>query len=53
MQLIEKNDLKSFDKYMEETGNTICGEQPIRLLMSTIKQSKLGAKTQFVRYAQS
>ncbi len=45
MGLIEKNDLKNFDKYLENTGNTICGEQPIRLLMSTIRQSKIGAKT--------
>lgn len=53
MELIEKNDLAGFHKYMQEKENTICGEQPIRLLMSTIKHSKLGAKTQFVQYAQS
>ena len=53
MNLIEKNDLKGFDGYIENTGNTICGEQPIRLLMSTINHSKYKAKTEFVRYAQS
>ena len=53
MNLIEKNDLKGFDGYIENTGNTICGEQPIRLLMSTINHSKYKAQTEFVRYAQS
>jgi AmmeMemoRadiSam system protein B len=53
MKLIEQNDIAGFDSYMKSTGNTICGEQPIRLLMNTIKQSKLGTKTEFVRYAQS
>lgn len=53
MEIIQKNDLGSFNDYIQSTGNTICGEQPIRLFMSTIKESKLGTKTQFVKYAQS
>lgn len=55
MELIEKNDTKSFDKYIEETGNTICGEFPIRILMHTIKNSKSykNLETKFVQYDQS
>jgi AmmeMemoRadiSam system protein B len=53
MKLIEQNDIAGFDVYLRKTGHTICGEQPIRILMNTILQSKLGAKTQFVNYAQS
>ena len=36
MKLIEKNDLKGFMKYIDETGNTICGEHPIKLQEKTI-----------------
>jgi predicted class III extradiol MEMO1 family dioxygenase len=55
MSLIEKNDTKGFDKYIEETGNTICGEFPIRILMHTIKNSKQykNINTKFVQYNQS
>lgn len=55
MSLIEKNDTKGFDKYIEETGNTICGEFPIRILMHTLKNSKNQKKleTKFVKYDQS
>jgi predicted class III extradiol MEMO1 family dioxygenase len=45
MKLIEKNDIGGFGKYLDQTENTICGEQPIRILMSTIKYSKLETKT--------
>ena len=53
MELIEKNDIGGFDSYIKSTQNTICGEHPIRVLMNTVRQSKLGASTQFVKYAQS
>lgn len=55
MTLIEKNDTKGFDKYIDQTGNTICGEFPIRILMHTINQSKNYKKltTKFVQYDQS
>lgn len=55
MNLIEKNDTKAFDKYIQDTGNTICGEFPIRILMHTIKNSKMEKKleTKFVKYDQS
>lgn len=53
MKLIEANDIMGFHEYMKETGNTICGEQPIRVLMNAINESKLKMRTQFVQYAQS
>lgn len=53
MNLIESNDTKGFDKYIDQTGNTICGECPIRILMHTIKCSKNKMETKFVQYDQS
>ena len=53
MKLIEKQDLKGFEKYLDVTENTICGRNPIRLLLSTINHSKLKVNTQFVQYDQS
>ena len=39
---------------MKKTNNTICGEQPIKILLSTINQiNKAIPVTQFVKYAQS
>ena len=55
MELIEKNSTKGFDKYIQQTENTICGEFPIRILMHTINNSKNNKNitTKFVRYDQS
>ena len=53
MKHIEKQDLKGFSKYLDETDNTICGRNPIRLLLSTINHSKQKLNTQFVKYDQS
>ena len=53
MKLIEKQDLKGFGKYLDDTENTICGRNPIRLLLSTIDHSKLKFNTEFVQYDQS
>ena len=36
MNLIESHDLKAFQKYLEHTENTICGERPIQLLLALI-----------------
>ena len=53
MNLIENQNPPGFSKYLEETHNTICGRNPIKLLLSTINHSKLKVKTQFVQYDQS
>lgn len=53
MELIEKHDLKGFFNYLEKTENTICGRNPIIVLLSTILHSKLKLATNFVQYDQS
>lgn len=53
MKFIENHDIKGFTKYLEETGNTICGENPIKVLISTVLHSKLKLNTKFVQYDQS
>jgi predicted class III extradiol MEMO1 family dioxygenase len=41
IHLIEKHDKEGFAKYLAETENTICGRNPIQLLMSILTHSKL------------
>lgn len=54
MDLIEKHALGDFQKYLKETGNTICGANPIQLLMATIEAgNKANYNTKFVKYDQS
>ena len=53
MGLIEKQDLSGFTEYLNNTGNTICGENPIKLLLSTISHSNFKYETKFVKYDQS
>ena len=53
MRLIESHDLSGFKQYLDTTGNTICGCNPIMVALSSINQSRLNFKTEFIRYAQS
>ena len=53
MELIEKHDLAGFKSYLDETENTICGRNPISLLLSIIAHSKHKLATKFVQYDQS
>ena len=58
MELIEKQNLKGFQDYLNEYKNTICGRNPICVLLATIEyceKNKAGAKfeTKFIKYAQS
>jgi len=54
MQYIEKNDYRGFTDYLDKTQNTICGREPIRLLLQTIKQSQISSPTiKFTCYDQS
>jgi len=39
MSKIESNSRSNFEAYLDETKNTICGRQPIRLLMAVIELS--------------
>lgn len=53
MSLIENHDLAGFKHYLDTTENTICGCNPIMVALSSINQSGLNLKTEFIRYAQS
>jgi MEMO1 family protein len=53
MDLIENHDVSGFKRYLERTRNTICGRNPIILLLSIISSSGLPIRTKFVKYSQS
>ncbi|MBN1864868.1 MAG: AmmeMemoRadiSam system protein B [Victivallales bacterium] len=46
-------DGKAFSEYLDKTGATICGANPIRLLLRTIEQTKSNVKTQLIAYTNS
>jgi predicted class III extradiol MEMO1 family dioxygenase len=52
MDLIEAHDLEGFQKYLKETRNTICGRNPIQLLLAIIQlaSSSKNLSTKFVKY---
>ncbi|EAR99554.4 AmmeMemoRadiSam system protein B (macronuclear) [Tetrahymena thermophila SB210] len=56
MELIENHDCEKFNKYLEQTENTICGRHPIGVLLQVIKSTQKYAgqlKTKFMHYEQS
>lgn len=53
MELIEKHDIPGFQKYLEETENTICGEKAIQVLLALVNAVSNKCETKFVNYAQS
>ena len=53
MRLIENHDLAGFKSYLDRTENTICGRNPIILLLSILLASRIPVRTKFVKYAQS
>lgn len=56
MALIEAGDAAAFDGYIERTGNTICGHNPISLFLRAVAMApscRGSAVTKFVAYAQS
>jgi len=55
MTLIEKHDLRGFQEYLAQTGNTICGERPIQVLLAMILTvaTEAPCETKFVKYGQS
>lgn len=52
MDLIEAKDFAAFQAYLRETGNTICGQRPIAVLLAAVTGLK-GASIEFVHYEQS
>ena len=54
MEHIANNDYRGFTNYLDQTQNTICGREPIRLLLQTIKNSKLNTPDiKWIAYDQS
>jgi AmmeMemoRadiSam system protein B len=56
MEIIERMDMEEFERYLEETQNTICGRFPIQTFLSCIKHlDSRGRKFElkFNHYAQS
>ena len=51
---IESQDLPAFQNYLDQTQNSICGQNPIQLLLSIINEAaKENYGTQFLKYDQS
>ncbi len=50
---ISSLEARTFDRYLSETGDTICGQQPIRLLMETLGALKDEVYAQAVDYMTS
>jgi AmmeMemoRadiSam system protein B len=53
MKAIESGDPSKFLNYLKETQNTICGRNPILLLMHTLQIAKTPLAITFVHYTQS
>lgn len=55
MDLIEKLNPENFKKYLNSTGNTICGRHPISVLLNIVESLKgtPGCDLRFTHYAQS
>jgi MEMO1 family protein len=53
MNYIQDHNFSNFMKYINSTGNTICGRHVLSIFLKIIEHSKLKLKTKFVKYAQS
>jgi MEMO1 family protein len=58
MEIIESLNASDFRSYLQQYGNTICGRNPISVLLATIEAVKKGSEKRkmalkFVQYAQS
>jgi AmmeMemoRadiSam system protein B len=53
MACIESQSCEAFLAYLDETKNTICGRNPIILLLSALEHEKRAANISFIHYAQS
>lgn len=58
MEIIETMDAKEFRTYLQQYGNTICGRNPISILLSAIRALEIHPKDRklslkFLNYAQS
>ena len=54
MRLIEEGDAAAFTRYLQDSGNTICGRHPIGVLLHMMdKCATRGLRAKFLAYAQS
>ena len=54
MAIIEHQDAAGFRAYLNETENTICGRNPISILLNALQELRDKERhVQFLRYAQS
>jgi AmmeMemoRadiSam system protein B len=53
MELIARQDTEGFSKYLQTTGNTICGKNPILIFMEMLRNSRTKHQVEFVHYSQS
>ena len=55
MELIEMKDYAAFRSYLHRTKNTICGQQPISVLLASVgyAEEESNLEIKFVFYAQS
>jgi MEMO1 family protein len=53
IRLIEQQDAEGLAKYLQSTGNTICGRHPIQVLLEVLRNSCGRHKLEFVHYSQS
>jgi AmmeMemoRadiSam system protein B len=53
IELIEAQSGEKFQKYLDETENTICGRHPIAVFLFALRESGLTTETKLVHYSQS
>lgn len=53
MSLIAGQDSEGFYKYLQSTGNTICGKNGVLVLMQTMRHAQRKVHIEFVHYSQS
>lgn len=53
MDLIARQDAEGFSKYLQTSGNTICGRNPILIFMEILRNSRNKHQVEFVHYSQS
>jgi hypothetical protein len=51
--LIRAQDSEGFSKYLQSTGNTICGRNCLLIFLQILRQAQTKAKIDFVHYSQS
>lgn len=53
MSIIQDFDIRAFKEYMSATGNTICGRNPISIMMHAAKYSESKWSLRWTKYTQS